>query len=401
MLTKAHLRFRIRNGKATPVLLASDDQRALGLGRQLIGVFSSSIGLTFGELDEALYDVADSSALRDGLQKLLMDRCQEEDDDGSVGKRRLDYLQLAEKLRTTGQSIDIDEFRGSLSDAAGHEFAKLRADLYADLPARRRLAVFPELSPLQLLHRYNCAQIQGLLLRARTVKIGIGGGGLAGRRKFFQSLKFHRLLAEVSSGASGERFTVEIGGPLSIFQNVQSYGLRLANFFPHVLNFPKWELAAEVNLKNKWVSLALDDGIGLLGHYDDRRPYVPSELTAFIKKFNDKSTGWQAVPEGDFVNIGRQSYCFPDVTFVHVDGDRRYLELFHRWHAGTLVNRLKALEKNPIPDLVLGVSRNLQKDKKIAKLVTESAWFQTHGFIFKDFPTSKAVLGLLTEKKRV
>src|SRR5206468_545270 len=105
---------------------------------------------------------------------------------------------------------------------------------------------FTPLAAEALLHRLNCAQVQGLLIYALDVRVTMVGSSLAERRRFFRCLKFQRLLSEIQEQEGA--FSVSLSGPLRLFQNTQSYGIRLANFFPYILQMPKWELEAEVKL---------------------------------------------------------------------------------------------------------------------------------------------------------
>ena len=43
--------------------------------------------------------------------------------------------------------------------------------LYSDLPEHRKILSFEVLAPEALLHRYNCAQIQGLILRSSNSRV--------------------------------------------------------------------------------------------------------------------------------------------------------------------------------------------------------------------------------------
>jgi predicted nuclease of restriction endonuclease-like RecB superfamily len=225
------------------------------------------------------------------------------------------------------------------------------------------------------------------------VTITLKEATLPERRELFRQLKFHRLMGEVSERPG--RLTVALSGPLGIFDQAATYGMRLATFFPHVLHLPRWELAAEVHIKDRDLTLALDESSGLVSHYRQHRPYIPEDLLTFIDAFNERTKGWRAEPGAEFVHIGRESYCFPDLTMTGEGGRRVQVELFHRWHAGQLRRRLQALDSSEVSGLRLGVSKNLAKSADVGTLLRDSPWFSRYGFIFSQFPTPRAVAALL------
>jgi len=396
MLTKELLKFSIRSGRIRPAFVPEEGD-ILERARGLIDLFRQAEGQSLGELEELLDETCGTGDVEAGLRKLLLDRCGAEEDDGSVMERRWQALAAAQALRLGEPGLDEASFRGRLAATLGRGFVELKEDLYADLPACRRIKGFRELSAVSLLQRYNCAQVQGLLLRARSVHVRLAQASLAERRELFRQLKFHRLIAEVTRDeGEGRALVVELGGPLSLFDSAATYGMRLANFFPHVLNLPRWEVEAEVHIKNKTVTLKLDQKSGLKSHYRHQTPFVPDELLAFVEAFNTRQAGvWQASPGTEFVHLGRESYCFPDITIRDQKKRKIHIELFHRWHAGTLRGRIQTLEKIGFSELRLGVSKNLAKTAELKMLLEESAWFARFGFIFSEFPTPKLIFGVL------
>lgn len=394
MLTKDLLNYRIRNDKISPSLVDPREPGLLQVARDMVALFADSSGKTLAELEE-LMDEAPWSVhpRRAALAKLLTDRCDEEDDDGAVAAQRWNVLKAAEEQRgRKAFGTSAAAFAESLALSLQKDPATLKDELYADLPEYRRLKDFAKIEPEALLHRLNCAEVQGLLLHAQEVRLTLVCS-LVERRRFFRLLKFQQLLAEVEEDDGA--LSVSLSGPLRIFQNSQSYGLRLANFFPYVLQLPRWELTAAIKLNGRELSLALDHRAGIKSHYREHTPYLPKELTAFIASFNARSSDWQAELGDDYLHLGRQSYCFPDVSFKAKDGRVYHIELFHRWHKGQLAQRLAALAASDNQTLLLGVADEVYKDAKVQESLTQSACFAKRGLVFKNFPTPKALLGLL------
>ena len=393
MLTKDLLNYRNRKDRVSPVFIAADDPVLGSLAEGLIEHFRCGIGSTLGDLDEEIGEGSWSDHfLTPALKKLLADRCEEADDDGEIAARRWLVLQGAERLRQEGKQKTLQDYQEAVAASASLALAEVKERLYGDLAEFRIVKSFDPITPSALLHRYNCAQVQGLLLQAQSVEVRFKGASIADKRRFFRCLKFQRLLSTTSPGNTPDEVVCHLSGPLKIFQNTQSYGMRLANFFPYILQLPKWELTAEIKLQQKTQSLVLNEKIGIASHYKMFAPVVPQELTAFTEAFNAKSQDYKAALGEDFLNLGKQSYCCPDVTFTAPGGRKVHLEIFHRWHAGQLAGRLEVLKASPsaVP-LMIGVAQEVASDKKVEPLLAASSWFDHHGFVFKNLPTPKAV----------
>lgn len=393
MLTKDLLRYRRRADKILLGFVSPCDPTLLAGAEALIATFETAIGQEMAELEEELEGMTvGPKEIIAGLQKLLFDRCSFMEDDGTAEDFRWKIFQTAEKLRAEQEFVSRGDFEAVLGVALGHDATDLKAKLYVDLPEHRKILTFERLTPEALLHRYNCALVQGLLLRSSKVEITARELTVASKRRFFRALKFSRLLSVVDSSEGESRLTVELSGPLSLFQQAQTYGMRIANFFPYVLHLDHWQLKADVKIGDRLLHLSLDQDCEIDSHYEKRDPYIPPELSACLAQFNQTHPGAQALLAESFIHIGRESYCFPDLSVAFRDSGRQVeFELFHRWHAGQLKGRLAALGRNPIKDLRIGVCKSLAKDAEVAAALAESTWFQKNGFYFRDFPTSTNV----------
>jgi predicted nuclease of restriction endonuclease-like RecB superfamily len=396
MLTKDLLRYRNRKDRVYPTLVDPKDAALLGLADGLIAIFNRHVGRRLSDLDDELNcSEWGQHPHAQGLRKLLLDRCNEVEDDGVISTKREQLLAHAEKLRKEVSFASLTEFQQAFAKSQGSELAQLQEQLYADLPDFRVLKDFEALAPATLLHRYNCAQIQGLLMMAEDVELLIKSPSLDERRGFFRSLKFQRLMSEVSVAEDSGDISCKLSGPLRIFQNSQSYGLRLAQFFPYMLHLKKWNLVAGIKISGKFFSLELDQKVGIESHYKRMSVFIPPEITSFIDSFNERGGPYRASLGVDYVPIGQQSYCFPDVTFASSDGAKVHLELFHRWHMGQLGGRLKALDQCRFRGLIVGVAEDIAKSAEVSQCLASSAWFKDSGFTFKTLPTPKSVASAL------
>lgn len=384
----------MRGEKVFPAFVDPENPELLSMASGLIELFRAADNRTITALEAELENCEwNNHPLRAALSKLLFDRCEQDDDDRQVDEQRWEILQLAESLRATSDYPNFLAFQYDLAKRLGSDVAQLRELLYSDLPEFRRVKQFQALTPSALLHRLNSAQIQGLLINALSVVVTLNAT-LAEKRCFFRCLKFQRLLSEFFESDAG--LTVSLSGPMQLFQSNQSYGLRLANFFPYILHLPQWQLEAEIKLNGKRFKLSVSDKLKIKSHYREMSPFIPTELTAFLQVFNTRNNGWLAELSDKHIQIGKQSYCFPDFMLRNASGEIVHVELFHKWHSGQLISRLDALKSSPNVRLMLGVAEELRSNQKIHSALENSQWFNQNGFTFKIFPTPKAVVSAVT-----
>lgn len=407
MLTKDLVKFRKQGKYVRPNFIATDDSGLLRIAEDLLTVYhgqEEGENLTRGEIEELVEPVLKSHRdlkLTKGFNKLVLDRCefsQAEDFDYPTQRRQI-FLKSAELLKKSPKSYE--KFHQKLiNDDEIKDFAT--HDIFADLPENEALKKFKELFPRELLERYNCAQVQGLLFHASEMEVKAASPDPAELRRLFKYLKFFRLLAEIKQlkSPAGEKDTLvmhlKISGPASMLENSRKYGLQLAAFFPAVCALPKWQLKADVKLANKIYRLNLDETSNLVSHYRNFTAYIPEEIVMFHRLFKEKIKDWEISGETPFIKAQKDEIVFPDLNFRNKKGKIIHLELFHRWHRGALLKRLEFCEANLDLPLLLGVDRALLKGE-LTELLENSTYFQKKGFLFRDFPGVARVNKLLNE----
>ena len=407
MLTKDLVKFRKQGKYVRPNFIATDNSALLQIAEDLLIVYhgqEEGENLTRGEIEELVEPVLKSHRdlkLTRGFNKLILDRCefsQAEDFDYPTQRREI-FLKAAELLK---QGVENhEEYHKKMTKNS--EFA--RHDIFADLPENETLTKCKKLFPRELLERYNCAQVQGLLFHASEMEVKVSSPDPAELRRLFKYLKFFRLLAEIKQlkSPAGEKDTIvmqlKISGPASMLENSRKYGLQLAVFFPAICALQKWQLKADVKLTNKIYRLNLDETTNLVSHYRNFSAYIPEEIVMFHRLFKEKINDWKISGETPFIKTQKQEIVFPDLNFQNKDGKIIHLELFHRWHRGALLKRLEFCEANPDLPLLLGVDRALLKGD-LTQLLENSSYFQQKGFLFRDFPGVARVNKLLEENKQ-
>ena len=266
-------------------------------------------------------------------------------------------------------------------------------DPYGDLPEFDTAAGFRDLTPEELLNRYNTALVQAILLKADRMTAVIGESDPAELRRMLKYLKFFRLLAEISKTSSGA-LKIDISGPFSLFGPTRKYALNLAAFFPAVIRLESWKLRAEVRTRSgSSAVLKLDSTTGLVSHYHHFSAYVPEEIRIFHRVFSSKSGDWEITGDTPVLLAGNGRYLVPDLSFKRrSDGSVIHLELFHRWHRGQLENRLEYLERKSSVPLILGIDRAICDEEQTEILTKKYPGAMAKSFRFRDFPGVDTVL---------
>jgi predicted nuclease of restriction endonuclease-like RecB superfamily len=313
-------------------------------------------------------------------------------------EEKLKWYVLSKEIRHS----DVDtvaDLRRQFEEVSKVNFEQVSQLIFSDLDASKILRQFDKLTPEDLIHRYNTAQIQGLLSTTRSVKITVFSSDLVKKRRLIQKLKFFQLLAVKIDNFNQGEMSLEISGPLSIFEHTHSYGARLSNFFPYVLLFDNWSLEAEVHLREKRLKLSVDGKKKIKSHYRDFTGYIPEDFSYFINSFNALSLkdrfGWTACLGDHVVQLDGNQFSIPDLAFEHDSGRVIHVELFHRWHKALLERHIEFILRNQSESLIIGVSNELAEELKITEKISFIQKKSKKAFTFRQFPTIKAILAQL------
>ena len=414
MLTKDLLCFRTIKGKIVPKLINTEAHNNLEIAKELLSVFSKSVGKHRVNLEEETNQIlvkfdGDSIVAR-GIEKLLLDRTvfDTESKEEFIKLREKVFSQsskfLIGKQNSDHHFLDcennndqLNRYQNEIAKAMEIPLDQLMQKLYGDLPPFQKILRFRNISTVKLLHRYNIAQVQGLLLRCERLNLILPDNDTAKLRQLQKYLRFNRLLVKISHLHKKEKkLFFEIDGPLSIFVQTNKYGLNLAKFFPAILHQPKWELKAEVRIrKNKIYTLSLDQSCGIQPHYHQFLAYIPEEIEILSRQISKKIPTWTLSPSVDFLNLGGELICFPDYLFTHISGKNVSMELFHSWHSVPLIKRLEQIENQNGAPLLLGVNRSLLSSKKLSDKINASKYFTKFGFFFREVPSVVRISSLL------
>ncbi len=378
MLTRDQVRVKITGKRIEPQYVDPENARMLDRAAGLLDIFeqAETEHWTRDQLDAALHEhqgIDPAHRLLKGMAKVLLDKCTFEADCpiDPAALRELVFARAAETgplalepgplNRRTARDVWA-EVAAELPEVDGRRWTvdELQDALYADLPGQQRLTVRtgPN-TPEALLHRYNVALVQALLLRASSLTVRMQRPEAKRVRQLFRHLKFHQLMYRVT-GTRNE-LVVTVDGPQSLLKQSTRYGLQLAVFFPAVLLQPgTWTLHADIEWGQKrklTKALTVASERGLASHYRDIGAWKSNAEQLFIQRFEQLDTGWSVRP-GQLLDLGKQEVLVPDLT-LEKDGRVAHLDIVGFWRKAYLEKRIAETPDN----VVLAVSKRLVGDK--------------------------------------
>ena len=400
MLTKDLIRARLSGDYVKPLFVAPDDPEIQRYCGELVMLYADGEGMSAAELDESASALALSlpdKQLAAGLHKIVRDRAEfSPPADCDYPSVRAELFRAAASLIRSGRAPEALEDVRAAVFASAPAAAPLTAGVFCDLPECERLLPMKKMLVREVPERYNVSLVQSLLLFASKLTVKVPAREEpAALRRLFKYMKFFRLLfsAEMTGGDS---ILLTVDGPGSVLEHSAKYGLQIASFFPAVCLLPRWSASAEVEWKGRPRKLRLDESAGLVSHYSNFTAYLPEEIRMFSGLFRSTQTRWTLDDMPGWIPLGGQSLLFPDFVFRSDSGSEYPMELFHRWHSAQLERRLAWCEANPERNLLLGVDRALlKKDGVLKERLEASDYFQTHGFLFRDFHGVEKVSKLL------
>ncbi len=374
MLTGKLIRVRHAKNKLVPLYVEPADSSLVALAEQLLLAYRSSPGRTRGEIADDLTDFIPEGPrglLPAGLAKLLEDRCEfEVEADHPPGELREAVFSAAAVARAEAAQSELPFDRNQvLTEVASSLSLTLTPEqidrtLFADLKDEQRVQSFDDISPVNLLNRYNVSLAQAILLRCTAMEVRIWGETPARFRQLFRAVKFHRLICSIHETA-GNSYTLKLDGPLSLFSSTNKYGLQLALFLPTLLHCKAYDLKASVRWgterKEKLFTLSTTDG--LRSHLSDFGVYTPPELQMFADSFSNKVKGWLLASDPHPITLASGVWV-PDFKITHAaSGKEVYVEMFGFWRKGDVEQHYKKLQKDAAGKFVLCVGEQMRADE--------------------------------------
>ncbi len=390
MLTAELVRARKRSGKLTVSPLTGERRRA---GQELSGALlaqaQASVGVRYGQLREAWEAIVvgpRDKKLSMGLQKLIEDDCEFEEV-APIEPRRLRgevFALAAARRRELGDGFDRDRVLESVAESYQIGVDLVRENLYADLRSEHIVRRASDLTPEQLLARYELAQYQAVLLRAAHVTAWVRCGSAAGYRDLFRALKFRRLLYEITPEDGGYR--IEISGPYSLFDSVTKYGLQLALVFPWLQRCDSLRLQAKLRWGKAREALGFEYQSDRPTHTSGEQPTLPQEVHTLLERLQAMPKQWSIEINDELLDLPGVGICIPDLVFAR--GEKRvYFEVMGYWSRDAVWKRVDLVRQGLPQKVLFALSSRL----RVSEAVLEES---EHGalYVYKGVMSARAVL---------
>jgi predicted nuclease of restriction endonuclease-like RecB superfamily len=346
--------------------------RARAVAEAMIAVARAHEGRTREELEEALaaVDVGPREhRLKDGLAKLIEDRCEfDAGDDLAADVLRHQVFAHASAVRAALGAVARFDRGAVLADVArerGTTVDAVERGLFADLRGAHVVASFAAPSPEGLVASYEEGQAQAVLLRAVKVRVDVRCAAGA-MRALFRRLKFLRLLHTIEAVEGGHRIAID--GPFSLFESSTKYGLQLALLLPALEGCDGWRLEADVRWGKDRVPLVFR----LAGRGASREAAesaLPDEVQALAKSFTALGTAWRVSPSAEVLELPGVGLCVPDLVFERPYygpvRDRVYLEVMGYWSRAAVWKRVELVEAGLAARILFAVSARLRVSEEV------------------------------------
>jgi len=380
MLSRQRLITSFRNGIARPFFLKIN-KKHLELADSLINLFQDSNGRRRFEIEEQIstFNIEKiNPKVVQGLSELLYKRSSFADPGAvnAVEIRKQLFTASANYWRTLDDSqLDILQHRknilstSQLSPVASGAIEEYQ--LFGDIPANQQLSEFEPIQAEALIHRFNIAQVQGLLIHSRSMEITIHRHHGPALKQVMQMLKFFKLMFELTARDSNW-MTMKIDGPGSVLENSRSYGIEIAQFFPAVLLLTvPWRLTAQLKVPNRRriFSLEITDDNAFCSHLQARNTWTHEKTVTLLNRFNEKyAASHRADSDKDIIPLKDNRYLLPDFSVSDMNGNRERLQV--EWIHYPSEAKLKWLRKvrTQLPEnYVFAIKGRREKLKPLTK----------------------------------
>ncbi len=405
MLTADLLRARVFKGEVKPRYLDPNDPDLLALAAELIATYAAHVGRPRGALQSALAALQGESTdylVHRGLSKLLDDRSTFTVASPvapetlrqalfEASARSFPPVHTADAVHTVSRADVV----AAVAAQFGIEVAAVEGAMYADLEDETVLTEAPVAEPGWLLHRYNTALAQAVLLRASRMVLEIAPGSPQRYRQMFRWIKFYRLMHGVEgSAAAGYRVTLD--GPLSLFQLSHKYGLQLAEFLPALLLGDGWTATAEVlwGPDKRPLGFTVRPEDGLVSHYPDTGAYITQEEQFLAQRLEATDSPWVLDRRAALFDLGGRGVLVPEFALRHKgDGRVMWVELVGFWRRDALEARVALLRDHGPKNLLLLVPQRLRGSEETLQSVAGEAMFYKDVIVTKELVARAERLG--------
>lgn len=367
------------------------DQKTLLLAADTIDVFTLYVGKKRLELDQELAVLEGAETdyrVKRGLAHLLLAFCAFETVsplEPPALRERVFALSAERVPSPQNAAAVIEEVAAALTRELGREVTtgQVKEGLYADLAENQVLTSFEAPTAEALLHRYNLAQVQGVLYRAAELVVTAHRNDPGEYKLLFRYLKLFGLMS-IIAGDADHGYTVTVDGPASLFSGTTRYGLDLAKFLPALLHVSRWEMVARLAPRTLYDGsqtpnrFTLESGCGLVSHYKQGNLFDSILEESLAASWAKTKTDWRLEREVELVPVPG-SVMVPDFRLVHPDGRTFVLEIVGYWRPEYLRKKFAQVQRSGRDDIILLVSDRLNLEGagvEVSETPAKVVWFK-------------------------
>ena len=373
MLTPDLIRARRRSGRLElPPLRPTERTRLLHVAERLLEILKNNPEKprceVLGLWDDVEHAPGDFKLIK-GLRKLLNDRCTFEPQ-AAVEPRLLReavFVRAAASRRalSSGETLDTAAICSLAAQSLEVEAQEVQGALFADLKENHRLKAFDPISPEALVGDYELAQRQAVLLRAVRVVVTLYAPDPGACRRFFQRLKFRRLLYTIERQPK-DAWRVEIDGPFSLFKAATRYGMQLALMLPALDEVGAWELDAEIRWGKERAPCQFHLEGGASVSSAERTVRLPDDVEKLRAGFSRLKTPWTVEPAHELLDLPGVGLCVPDLVFSHRESGRRVcLEVMGYWSRDAVWRRVELVQAGLPQPMIFALSSRLRVSESV------------------------------------
>lgn len=339
------------------------------IAADILAILEGSEGQTLDEVGDALGAVTRSARHEKvwaGLKKLALDDCQFgaplDVDARALRNEVFAAASSARKESTAEKPFSREWVLESVAARLGVESARVEDGLFSDLKGASRLTQATKLSPEGLVEVFEMAQVQGILLKAVSLRVTVECSGPDQARAFFQKLKFRRLLFRLQETDTGV-YDVEIEGPFSLFESVTKYGLQLSLLVPVLRQCRRADLSAELLWGKERRRLKFQTTFR--GEEEGASVPLRSEVATLLSALEKTKSPFVAEPARQFFNIPGVGLCIPDLKLTAPGREEVYVEVLGFWSRDAVWKRVEWAEAGAPVKMVFAVSSRLRVSEEV------------------------------------
>lgn len=371
MLTADQSIVRYDKGLAFPDRLTRvTHKHYLDYAARMIAVYRGGVGRTRRQLHKGVEAVLASEPDCDrrriaGFCKLLDDAGEfDQDRRGAAAALRLKVFSMAAKYHPLVTEPDLiferseGEVKGLIAGELGRPWEEIEAGLYVDVIDYQPLRSFAGFdSPEALLTRYNLAQLQACLYKARSMVVKASADFAA----IVRYAKLARLLVDTRRISASE-YRIDLSGPASVLHETRRYGVTFARFTSALVACRGWSMTATVITPwGRDAQLHVTSEDGYRSHVTSPAEFDSEVEEALAKKWGEACEGWRLVREAGILQEGQATFV-PDFLLRHEDGREAFLEVVGFWTPEYLAAKRKTVALFKDRRIVLAIPRRTAKD---------------------------------------